>query len=78
MPRFNQKGPNGEGPMTRCRVGRCADFGARRVNREFNSPENLSDNEMQQVFDRGMGRNQGAGRRMGRCGNGQGRFRNDW
>jgi hypothetical protein len=78
MSGFNRKGPNGEGPMTGRRVGRCTDLGARRVNRKFNSAENLSDNEMQHVFGRRMGRNQGAARRMGRCGNGQGRFGNDW
>lgn len=74
MPGFNQKGPNGEGPMTGRRMGRCTDFGAREANRGVSSAENLSDNDTQQAFGRGMGRSQGAGRGMGGCrGTGRGR-----
>ena len=43
MPRFNQKGPNNEGPMTGRGIGRCTDFGARGMNRS----ENQSDNDEQ-------------------------------
>ncbi|MBC8179719.1 DUF5320 domain-containing protein, partial [candidate division KSB1 bacterium] len=28
MPGFNQTGPMGQGPMTGCRMGQCANFGA--------------------------------------------------
>lgn len=61
MPRFNQKGPNNEGPMTGRGMGRRTDFGARGMNRS----ENQSDND-EQFFGRGMGRGRGASGGMGR------------
>jgi hypothetical protein len=74
MPGMNQKGPNGEGSMTGCRMGRCTNFGVKKESRA----ENLSDNNTEQALDRVIGR--GAGRGMGGCrGMGRGRqnrFRN--
>lgn len=78
MPGFNQKGPNGEGPMTGRQMGKCTNFGLKGESRT----QNLSENDTEQASDRGMGRGWGAGRGMGGCrrmGRGrQNRFRNGW
>ena len=52
MPGFNQTGPNGQGPMTGRRMGRCTNFGASLKNQSAtivnenpneNNPENVQD-----------------------------------
>ena len=70
---FNQTGPNGQGPMTGRRMGRCTNFGANLKNQTTTTDENPNENnptDIQEVgFGRGFGR--GRGRGMGR----QNRFR---
>lgn len=79
MPRFNQKGPMGLGPMTGRRMGRCTNFGGNQIkdvpgsatdNMNQNTPENLIDSENEY----GRGRGFGSGGRMRDMGR-QNRFR---
>lgn len=61
MPRLNQQGPEGLGPMTGRRMGRCANVGTSQA-----SPST------EEQFSNFRGRGFGAGRRRG-CGRSQGR-----
>ncbi|GAP43639.1 hypothetical protein SDC9_28939 [bioreactor metagenome] len=73
MPGFDQTGPEGQGPMTGRRMGKCTNYGAGLKNRPV--AENESDAE--NVPGRGPGRGRGMGRGKGRgrgAGN-QNRFR---
>lgn len=70
MPRFNQKGPNNEGPMTGRRVGRCTNFDAREISRS----DNLLENFVEQIFDHGYGHGGRVCRGMG-SGKGRGKRR---
>ncbi len=74
MPGFNQTGPNGQGPMTGCRMGRCTNFGANLKNKDITSKENPNENLPENFQGRGFGFGRGRGGRgfgMGR----QNRFR---
>ena len=55
MPRFNQQGPMGEGPMTGRKMGKCTNYG-----------ENSGSVE-EQVNENGGRRGRGFGMRRGRC-----------
>ncbi|GAB1403529.1 MAG: DUF5320 domain-containing protein [Lentimicrobiaceae bacterium] len=90
MPGFNQRGPEGQGPMTGRRMGRCTNFGRGRQNEkisEIGSNESMQDqNRTSPAYWPGarFGKAWGGpgGRRMGRnnrgCGAGrQNRFRGD-
>ena len=74
MSGLNQTGPNGQGPMTGRRMGRCTNFGANLKNQaaetKENTNENLPENFQGRVFGFGRGRG-GRGFGMGR----QNRFR---
>ncbi|HNW69415.1 MAG TPA: DUF5320 domain-containing protein [Bacteroidales bacterium] len=76
MPSFNQTGPNGQGPMTGRRMGRCTNFGANLKNQSAiivneNPGENNTENSQGLGFGYGKGLSRGRGRGMGR----QNRFR---
>lgn len=64
MPGLNQKGPDGQGPMTGWKMGKCTNFG------EKMKRENTEDSE---GFEAGMGRGRGFGRRGTEGGRGMGR-----
>lgn len=77
MPRFNKKGPMGEGPMTGRRMGRCAHYDTT-LNNEITSRNEVIDKSIDGSFPgeglgrvrrrrmrRGMGQNR-EGRGMGR------------
>lgn len=82
MPGFDQTGPEGQGPMTGRRMGRCTNYGRtpKKTGNIFsneqndNSPENLSERGFgfrRVGLGRGGGRGRGRGRGIGR----QNRFR---
>lgn len=74
MPGFNQTGPNGQGPMTGRRMGRCSNFGANFKNQTAETKENTNENAPENIQGRGFGFGRGRGCRgfgMGR----QNRFR---
>ena len=62
MPGLNRKGPQGDGPMTGRKMGRC-------------NPNNKgkTDDEILQNRDSSLEPSQGMGRGMGRCQGGPGR-----
>lgn len=61
MPRFNQTGPMGQGPMTGRRMGRCTNFGANLKNQNAETKENINENLPENILGRGLGH-----RRIGR------------
>ncbi|HOY38633.1 MAG TPA: DUF5320 domain-containing protein [Bacteroidales bacterium] len=67
MPGFNQTGPNGQGPMTGRRMGRCTNFGASLKNQSATIVnENPNENNPKNVQGRGFGYAKGFGRGRGR------------
>ncbi|OPZ25869.1 MAG: hypothetical protein BWZ00_01756 [Bacteroidetes bacterium ADurb.BinA174] len=84
MPRFNQQGPMGEGPMTGRKMGKCTNYGENNSSAEQQVNENVDrggrgfgmrgcrrgfqDND-------GQGQGRGFGRGRGRSVQGQGRRR---
>lgn len=72
MPNLNQRGPEGQGPATGRRMGKCTNFGAGTVSKP--DTENSEVNSVSENFRRGFG----FGRRSGNRGRGMGmqnRFR---
>ncbi len=65
MPGFNQKGPDGNGPKTGRKMGKCTGYGG------LSNNQNESNDQIGGV-GRGVGRGVGAGRGAGRA-QGQGR-----
>ncbi len=65
MPGFNQKGPDGNGPMTGRKMGKCTGYSG------VSNNQNESNDKVSGV-GRGIGRGVGAGRGAGRA-QGQGR-----
>ena len=65
MPRFNQQGPMGEGPMTGRKLGKCTNYGA----------ENIGSTEepMNENVGRGLGMRRGLGFGRGSAGQSEGR-----
>jgi hypothetical protein len=63
MPGFDRTGPEGEGPMTGRKLGRCTNYG--------NGKQGLKDNQADDIENLPQGR--GAGRGLGRRGGGRGR-----
>jgi len=76
MPGFNQTGPNGQGPMTGQKMGRCTHFGANLKNQFVSEAnENPNENNPENIQGRGLGYGRGFGYFKG-CGMGrQNRFR---
>ncbi len=71
MPGFNQTGPNGQGPMTGRRMGRCTNFGANLKNQSATiAYEDPSKNDSENIQGFGFGRGLGLGR--GKRGRGMG------
>ncbi len=76
MPGFDKTGPEGEGPMTGRRLGRCAGYGAKqRKMMQTENPDEPSEDLKEQGFlpgtgGRGFGRGRGMGFRH--------RFRGGW
>lgn len=77
MPRFDQTGPVGQGPMTGRRMGRCTSYGAGRSNQPTGENPNVKTNEnLPENFERGFGFGRGGGGRgRGRGFGMQNRFR---
>jgi hypothetical protein len=67
MPRFDKTGPNGEGPMTGRRTGKCTNFGGK-----TNQPDQDAENTINETLTaRGPGINQRAANERG-AGTGRG------
>ena len=64
MPGFNRKGPDGEGPMTGRKMGRCTNFGEALKATDTNNTEPEDDSG--EGFGRGLGRGRGRGPGIGR------------
>ena len=66
MPNLNQTGPQGQGPMTGRKMGRCTNYGATQKNVSEESDNNSNKKSIDNLFvrDRGMG----YGRRIGHGG----------
>lgn len=71
MPRFNQTGPAGQGPMTGQRKGKCTNFGANQAPQVSTQNETAGDNIREDVSvnnfgfgQRRGGQNQGLHRRL--------------
>jgi len=62
MPRLNQTGPMGQGPMTGRRMGRCTNFGASRKNQNTTISENQNEIQAEDIAGRGFGFGMGRGR----------------
>ncbi len=91
MPRFNQQGPMGEGPMTGRKMGKCTNYGEKIASTEEQLNENVEIGgrgfgmRRGRCFGQGrgfaggegqgFGKGRGAGRGRGRFGQGQGRNR---
>lgn len=69
MPGLNQSGPNGQGPMTGRRMGRCANSASKTQNPSSESKGNDVENNSDNFQGRGLGR----GRAKGGQGAGMGR-----
>jgi hypothetical protein len=68
MPGFNQRGPEGRGPMTGRRMGRCANYGANPKNQNVTPSDNKIEDQPENNPARGYGfghRRRGRGRGMG-------------
>lgn len=63
MPRFNQRGPDGQGAMTGRRIGRCTQFGTNEKAMNADLPAKTDDlpTEPQTPATRGMGLGRGRG-----------------
>ncbi|MDX9928591.1 MAG: DUF5320 domain-containing protein [Bacteroidales bacterium] len=71
MPGFDQTGPEGKGPMTGRRLGRCTNYGEK-----SGSKDKESNNDIENLPPgRGAGRGSGPGRGRGAGGGGRGRGR---
>jgi len=71
MPGFNQKGPEGQGPMTGRKMGKCTNFGA---NNQTHKEIPLDNDQQSTDFEPGMGRGRRRGSGFGTGqGNGMGR-----
>jgi hypothetical protein len=64
MPRFDQKGPAGQGPMTGRRMGKCTNFGA--IKTYQTEEKNQIAENLQENPHRGLGLGRGVGRRGSR------------
>ena len=64
MPGLNRKGPQGEGPMTGRRMGRCNPDNRGKSDDEISQSQNNSF-QPGQGMGRGMGRGRGAGKGLG-------------
>jgi len=65
MPGFDKTGPEGEGPMTGRRLGRCTGYGAKvRKSSQAENPEDSQENYGRRGFGFGRG-GRGRGRGMG-------------
>lgn len=73
MPGLDRKGPEGEGPMTGRRMGRCTNFGDALKDKDTTDNPN-AENQQTGWFGRGLGRGFGRGRGRG-SGRGFGRGR---
>jgi hypothetical protein len=80
MPGFDQTGPEGQGPMTGRRMGRCTNYGRNLKETENTSSKEQNDSLSENLAGRGfgpglrrsgIGRGRGRGRGLGR----QNRFR---
>ncbi|HPE17891.1 MAG TPA: DUF5320 domain-containing protein [Tenuifilaceae bacterium] len=69
MPGFDQRGPEGQGPMTGRRMGRCTNFGAGRKSQPEGESSSVNPNEnLPENSGRGFGFGRGArGRGRGRA-----------
>lgn len=67
MPRFDRTGPEGQGPMTGRRMGRCTNYGKGAAKPENEKTESTASDEPQVLPGRGF--------RMGRLGRAMGRGR---
>lgn len=69
MPGFNQTGPDGTGPMTGRRMGRCTNYGASIKNQNVVNKETNQENISEDIHDSdlrfGRGRGWARGRGMG-------------
>ncbi len=71
MPGFDQTGPEGQGPMTGRRMGRCTNYGSSLRNR----PREADEKREERFPGTGRGRAWGMGRGRGRGAGWQNRFR---
>lgn len=63
MPGLNQRGPEGQGPMTGNRMGRCTKFGATLQNQNVTSSDQIKD-QPENFPGRGLGLGHGRGCRI--------------
>ena len=78
MPGFNQRGPEGQGPMTGRRMGRCTNFGGNLKKTDDSSADDQNDFSPENFPGGGFGfgfRRGGSGRGRGRAMGRQNRFR---
>lgn len=66
MPGLNRRGPNGEGPMTGRKTGRCNPDNRGKSEEEILQSLNATNQEQGNFFGRGLGRRRGFGRGLGR------------
>lgn len=69
MPGFNRKGPEGQGPMTGRKMGRCTNYGAGRDRKSTSDPDGKGANRDEQ--ESGRGSFYGRGRGMKKDGSGR-------
>ncbi len=60
MPGLNQKGPEGQGPMTGRRMGRCTNFGANLKNQNITPSAQIED-QPENFPGKGLGLGRGRG-----------------
>lgn len=68
MPRFNRRGPMGEGPMTGRKLGQCNPENKGKTENEItqkNDSSSITDQALGFGRGRGLGRGHGIGRGMG-------------
>jgi hypothetical protein len=77
MPQMNRKGPEGKGPMTGRRMGRCTNYGASLKNQNTTPSDNQTGGQPENFPGRGLGFGRGRGGRggIGRGMGWQNRFR---
>ena len=63
MPGFNQRGPEGQSPMTGRRMGRCTNYGANMKNQNATPYDNLTREQTENFQGRGFGFGRGRGGR---------------
>jgi len=61
MPGLNRRGPNGEGPMTGRRAGRCNPDNKGKTDDEILQSRNETNQGQENFFGRGLGRGKGRG-----------------